>query len=77
MAVIHGGKFMSLSLRHGTWLKWRQAIEPLIGHARPTMGGIGAGTGALRTTRFMPYCALPGSTSAGCCGQSRRRLPAR
>lgn len=32
--VIHRGKFKSLSPRQRTWLKRRQAIEPLIGHTK-------------------------------------------
>ena len=32
--VIHRGKFNSLTPRQRTWLKRRQAIEPLIGHAK-------------------------------------------
>jgi len=32
--VIHRGKFKSLTPKHKTWLKRRQAIEPLIGHTK-------------------------------------------
>lgn len=32
--VIHRGKFKSLSPKQRTWLKRRQAIEPLIGHTK-------------------------------------------
>ena len=32
--VIHRGKFKSLTPKQRTWLKRRQAIEPLIGHAK-------------------------------------------
>lgn len=32
--VIHRGKFKSLTPQQKTWLKRRQAIEPLIGHAK-------------------------------------------
>ena len=32
--VIHRGKFKSLTPKQHTWLKRRQAIEPLIGHAK-------------------------------------------
>ena len=34
LEVIHRGKFKSLTPKHKTWLKRRQAIEPLIGHAK-------------------------------------------
>ena len=34
LEVIHRGKFKSLTPKQRTWLKRRQAIEPLIGHAK-------------------------------------------
>ena len=38
VALIHRGKYKSLSQEHRRWLKRRQAIEPLIGHTKQDHG---------------------------------------